>query len=156
MRIFINCKRLMSALTGFHWCQLRSNLCMDCKETQPVREKYMESYNKAQNSVSISHEHFKFSLVVLELLNDVHRVLCACVCRYIYTLNTNVLSTFCSQFLTFICLQLVNKVIWYSSCKQHWWLMFSGWTYRVRGLFPFPHLTYAVTGLQVSTRVSFQ
>lgn len=84
---------------------------MDCKETQPVREKYKESYNKAQNSVSRSHEHFKFSLVVLELLNDVHRVLCACVCRYIYMLNTNVLSTFCSQFLTFICLQLVNKDI---------------------------------------------
>lgn len=51
---------------------------------------------------------------------------CVRTCVYIYMLNTNVLSTFRSQFLTFTCPQLGNEDIWCSNSKQHRWLMFSG------------------------------
>lgn len=50
-------------------------------------------------------------------------------------LNTNVLSTFCSQFLTFTCPQLVNKDIWYSSTDG--WCFLNGHI-KWGGLFLFP------------------
>lgn len=138
MRIFINHQGLLSALTDFHRCQLRSNLCMDSEEMLPVREEYREGCNRASNSIAINHAHFKFSLVVLELSWSSLTTFTEYPVHVYVHIYFEYKHTFHGQFSTFTHPQVVNEDIWYYTFKEHWRLMVSGWTCRVGRIISVP------------------